>query len=207
MVSLPQHLNRKMSMGLKWGSVGGGMLRITVVAQRRGKYHNTKWFLMWVPVYFLCVQAVIGWPELLRLLTGLLVFVDLHNWTEQDSSNVLRDFLNQLIFVFLNDILIISKNFIDHHNYVFQVQRQLENRLCVNMRQVHWICDFSWIHYQKWTGEGRPSPGLQPFDAQQRWFSLTPLIRFTVYEQCSCSNGKAKCIRVAFSCLFYLCPK
>lgn len=39
-----------------------GTLRSAVVAQCKEKTHNWQKYLMWAPIDFLCVQAVISWP-------------------------------------------------------------------------------------------------------------------------------------------------
>ncbi|KAI3356909.1 hypothetical protein L3Q82_003555 [Scortum barcoo] len=54
-------------------------------------------------------------------------------------NDVLRDFLNRFVFVYLDDILIYSKNLSDHQLHVRQVlQRLLENRLFVKKEK----CEF-----------------------------------------------------------------
>lgn len=54
-------------------------------------------------------------------------------------NDVLRDFLNQFVFVYLDDILIFSKSLEEHQNHVSQVlQRLLENKLYVKSEK----CEF-----------------------------------------------------------------
>ncbi|KAI3373742.1 hypothetical protein L3Q82_022329, partial [Scortum barcoo] len=54
-------------------------------------------------------------------------------------NDVLRDFLNRFVFVYLDDILIYSKNLSDHQVHVRQVlQRLLENHLFVKREK----CEF-----------------------------------------------------------------
>ena len=54
-------------------------------------------------------------------------------------NDVLRDFLNRFVFVYLDDILIFSKNMSDHISHVHQVlQRLLENKLYVKAEK----CEF-----------------------------------------------------------------
>lgn len=48
-------------------------------------------------------------------------------------NDVLWDFLNHFVFIYLNDILIYSKSLDEHRVHVHQVpQRLLENKLSVN---------------------------------------------------------------------------
>jgi len=54
-------------------------------------------------------------------------------------NNVLRDFLNWSVFVYLDDILIFSRNIEEHVQHVRQVlQRLLENKLFVKEKK----CEF-----------------------------------------------------------------
>lgn len=54
-------------------------------------------------------------------------------------NDVLRDFLNRFVFVYLDDILIFSQNLAEHQSHVRQVlQRLLENKLFVKAEK----CDF-----------------------------------------------------------------
>lgn len=75
-------------------------------------------------------------------------------------NDVLRDFLNQFVFVYLDDILIFSKTMSDHISHVHQVlQRLLENRLYVKAEK----CDFhvssvSFLGYILESGQLRMDP-------------------------------------------------
>lgn len=75
-------------------------------------------------------------------------------------NDVLRDFLNRFVFVYLDDILIFSRDPQNHQNHVRQVlQRFLENKLFVKAEK----CDFhvssvSFLGYIIETGRVRADP-------------------------------------------------
>lgn len=53
-------------------------------------------------------------------------------------NDVLRDFLNVFVFVYLDDILIYSKSLADHRRHIHLVLRLLENKLYVKSEK----CEF-----------------------------------------------------------------
>lgn len=60
---------------------------------------------------------------------------------------MLRVFINQFVFVYIDDILIFSKNMSDHIIYVRQVlQRLLENRLYEKAEKFH-VNSVSFLEY------------------------------------------------------------
>ncbi|KAI3370657.1 hypothetical protein L3Q82_007223 [Scortum barcoo] len=68
-------------------------------------------------------------------------------------NDVLRDFLNRFVFVYLDDILIYSRNLPDHQLHVRQVlQRLLENRLFVKKEKCEFHAsqvDFPRLHHKR----------------------------------------------------------
>ena len=65
-------------------------------------------------------------------------------------NDVLRDFLNRFVFVYLDDILIFSKTQSEHIFHVRQVlQRLMENKLFVKAEkcEFHSSSEFPWVHY------------------------------------------------------------
>lgn len=67
----------------------------------------------------------LGQFEYLVMLFGLTVFQAIVN-------DILRDFINHFVFVYLDDILIFSRSVVEHERHVKLVlQRLLENRLFV----------------------------------------------------------------------------
>ncbi|KAK2905716.1 hypothetical protein Q8A73_009659 [Channa argus] len=75
-------------------------------------------------------------------------------------NSVLRDFIYRFVFVYLDDILIFSRNLHEHQQHVWQVlQRLLENRLFVKAEK----CEFhvktvSFLGFIIGEGEVRPDP-------------------------------------------------
>ena len=68
-------------------------------------------------------------------------------------NDVLRDMINQFVFVYLDDILIFSKTQQEHATHVRKVlQRLLENRLFVKAEK----CEFNALNSQS----SSPSPSL-----------------------------------------------
>ncbi|KAK2908400.1 hypothetical protein Q8A73_009473 [Channa argus] len=75
-------------------------------------------------------------------------------------NSVLRDFINQFVFVYLDDILIFSRNLHDHQQHVRLVlQRLLENRLFVKAEKCEFhVSTVSFLGFLIGEGEVKPDP-------------------------------------------------
>lgn len=75
-------------------------------------------------------------------------------------NDVLRDFLNSFVFVYLDDILIFSQNTAEHTEHVRKVlKRLLENRLYVKAEKCEFHCSsVSFLGYVIESGKVRPDP-------------------------------------------------
>lgn len=75
-------------------------------------------------------------------------------------NDVLRDFLNRFVFVYLDDILIYSKSLSEHRNHVCQVlQRLLENKLYVKAEKCHFHSDtVDFLGYVFMSGQMKTDP-------------------------------------------------
>lgn len=75
-------------------------------------------------------------------------------------NDVLRDFINHFVFVYLDDILIFSKDMSDHISHVRQVlQRLLENKLYVKAEKCHFHTkSTSFLGYIIESGQVRSDP-------------------------------------------------
>ena len=76
-------------------------------------------------------------------------------------NDVLRDFLNRFVFVYLDDILIFSQNTSDHVSHVRQVlQRLLENKLYVKAEKCEFhVSTVSFLGFIVEKGQIRADPG------------------------------------------------
>ena len=79
-------------------------------------------------------------------------------------NDVLRDFLNRSVFVYLNDILICSRNLEEHQQQVQQVlQRLLENRLFLKMEKCEFhVSSVSFLGFIVKCGQVRLAPKKVP---------------------------------------------
>ncbi|KAK2885164.1 hypothetical protein Q8A73_021638 [Channa argus] len=75
-------------------------------------------------------------------------------------NSVLRDFINRFVFVYLDDILIFSRNLHDHRQHVRLVlQRLLENRLFVKAEKCEFhVSTVSFLGFLIGEGEVKPDP-------------------------------------------------
>ena len=78
----------------------------------------------------------------------------------QDLNDILRDWLNRFVFVYLDDILILSHNLEDHHQHIRQVlQRLLENKLFVKVEKCEFhVSSVSFLGYIIESGEIKTDP-------------------------------------------------
>ena len=108
-------------------------------------------------------------------------------------NDVLRDFLNRFVFVYLDDILIFSKNQEEHKNHVRQVlQRLLENKLYVKTEK----CEFhqnrvSFLGYIIRQGRVEADPGK--IEAVVEW--PTPTMRRELQRFLGFANFYCRFIR------------
>ena len=84
-------------------------------------------------------------------------------------NDVLRDFLNHSLFVYLDDIIIFSKNLKEHIVHVRQVlQRLWENKLFVKQEKCEFLVpSVTFLGYILESGRVRPDPTKVPNTRKQ----------------------------------------